>query len=136
MHIVKQIGAIPGVIAAGEYAYHGDGDDFSFEGALTAEFVRIISIMCRVNTLTAHMQSRILDAFAEQARLRPVQGWIVRGAHMSFCAVGNYFAMVDNRDGALDEVVRTLRARVGDLRGEVLPGLYARIGGDVHEALY
>lgn len=134
MHIVKQIGAIPGVIAAGEYAYHGD--DFSFEGALTAEFVRIVSIMCRVNTLTAHMQSEILDAAAGQTGLRPVQGWIVRGAHMSFCAVGNYFAMVDNRDGALDEVVRTLRSRVGDLRGEVLPGLYARIGGDVHEALY
>lgn len=136
MHIVKQIGAIPGVIAAGEYAYHGDGDDFSFEGALTAEFVHIVSIMCRVNTLTAHMQSRILDAFTEQAGLRPVQGWIVRGARLSFCAVGSYFAMVDNRDGALDEVVRTLRAQIGDLHGEVLPGLYARIGGDVHEPLY
>jgi roadblock/LC7 domain-containing protein len=134
MHIVRQLGAIPGVIAAGEYAYHGD--ELSFEGALTAEFVRIVSIMCRVNTLMAHMQSGILDSFTGPSGLRPVQGWIVRGARMSFCAVGSYFAMVDNREGTLDAVVRTLRAGVGDLRGEVLPGLYARIGGDVNEALY
>lgn len=134
MHIVRQIGAIPGVIAAGEYAYHGD--DFSFEGGLTSEFVRVVSIMCRVNTLMAHMQSGILESFTEQSGLQPVQGWIVHGAHVSFCAIGSYFAMVDNRTGALDEVVRTLRARVGDLRGELLPGLYARIGGDVHEPLY
>lgn len=134
MHIVKQVGAIPGVIAAGEYAYHGD--HFSFEGALTSEFARIVSILCRVNTLAANMQSEILDSFAEQSGFRPVQGWIVRGARMSVCAIGNYFALVDNRAGALDEVVRTLRARVGDLRGEVMPSLYARIGGDVHEALY
>lgn len=134
MRIVKQLGAIPGVIAAGEYAYHGD--HFSFEGALTVEFARIASILCRVNTLAANMQSEILDSFAEESGFRPVQGWIVRGARMSFCAVGNYFAVVDNRDGVLNEVIRALRARVGDLHGEVLPGLYARIGGDVHEALY
>ncbi len=134
MHIVRQLGAMPGVIAAGEYAYHGD--DFSFDGALTEEFVHIVSIMCRVNTLVAHMQSEVLDSFTGQTGLRPVQGWVVRGARLSFCAVGNYFAMVDNREGVLDDVVRILRARVGDLRSEGLPGLYARLGGDVHEALY
>ena len=49
MQIVKQLMAIPGVIAAGEYAYRGDR--FSYEGALTDEFARMASILCRANTL-------------------------------------------------------------------------------------
>lgn len=134
MHIVKQLSAIPGVIVAGEYAYHGDR--FSFEGALTNEFARIVSILCRVNTLAANMQSEILDAFAENCGFRPVQGWAVRGARVTFCAVGNYFCLIENREGLLNEVMRRMREKIGDLHSELLPNLYARIGGDVREALY
>jgi roadblock/LC7 domain-containing protein len=134
MYIVKQLAAMPGVLAAGEYAYHGD--HFSYEGALTGEFARIVSILCRVNTLVANMQAEILDSFAEHCGLRPVLGWIVRGTHMSFCAFGNYFAVIDNRTGLLDEVVTQMRQRIGQVRGDLLPGLYARIGGDIDEALY
>jgi roadblock/LC7 domain-containing protein len=75
MHIVKQLMAIPGVIAAGEYAYRGDR--FSYEGALTDEFARMASILCRANTLSVNMQSEIFDSFAENCGCRPVQGWIV-----------------------------------------------------------
>ncbi|PKO60856.1 MAG: hypothetical protein CVU23_13020 [Betaproteobacteria bacterium HGW-Betaproteobacteria-17] len=134
MRIVKQLMAIPGVIAAGEYAYRGDR--FSYEGALTDEFARMASIMCRANTLSVNMQSEIFDSFSENCGCRPVQGWIVRGNQMTVCAVGNYFAFIENRDELLNDVMTIMRAKVGDVQDDLLVNLYARLGGDTKEALY
>ena len=134
MHIVKQLMAIPGVIAAGEYAYRGDL--FSYEGALTDEFARMASILCRANTLSVNMQSEILDSFAENCGCRPVQGWIVRGAQMTVCAVGNYFSFIENREDLLNSVMTIMRAKIGDVQDDLLATLYARLGGDTREALY
>jgi roadblock/LC7 domain-containing protein len=126
--------AIPGVVAAGEYAYRGDR--FSFEGALTEEFARMASILCRANTLAVNMQSEIFDSFADDCGCRPVQGWIVRGSQITVCTVGNYFAFVENRAGLLNQVMAAMRARVGDVQEDLLANLYAKLGGDVKEALY
>ncbi|MBN8772070.1 MAG: DUF2173 family protein, partial [Thiobacillus sp.] len=114
MHIVKQLMAIPGVIAAGEYAYRGDR--FSYQGALTDEFARMASILCRANTLSVNMQAEILDSFSESCGCRPVQGWIVRGAQVTVCAVGNYFSFIENRDELLNDVMTIMRAKVGDVQ--------------------
>jgi roadblock/LC7 domain-containing protein len=134
MHIIKQLMAIPGVIAAGEFAYRGDR--FSYEGALTSEFARMASILCRSNTMSVHMQSEIFNSFAENCGCRPAQGWIVRGADVSVCNIGNYFAFIENRPELLNDVMTIMRAKVGDLGDDLLASLYARIGGDVKEALY
>ncbi len=134
MHIVKQLMAIPGVIAAGEYAYRGDR--FSYEGALTEEFARMASIVCRANTLSVNMQAEIFDSFAEHCGCRPVQGWIVRGSQITVCAVGNYFSFIENRDELLNDVMTIMRAKVGDVQDDLLASLYARLGGDTKEALY
>jgi len=120
--------AIPGVIAAGEYAYRGDR--FSYEGALTDEFARMASILCRANTLSVSMQSEILDSFAENCGCRPVQGWIVRGAQVTVCAVGNYFSFIENREDLLNSVMTIMRAKIGDVQDDLLATLYARLGGD------
>ncbi len=134
MHIVKQLMAIPGVIAAGEYAYRGDR--FSYQGALTDEFARMASILCRANTLSVNMQCEILDSFSENCGCRPTQGWIVRGAQLTVCAVGNYFSIIENRDDLLNDVMTIMRAKVGDVQDDLLVNLYARLGGDTKEALY
>ncbi|MDO9219489.1 MAG: DUF2173 family protein [Thiobacillus sp.] len=134
MNIVKQLMAIPGVIAAGEFAFRGDR--FSYEGALTDEFARMASILCRANTLAINMQTEIIDSFAEGCGCRPVQGWIARGNLITICAVGNYFAFVENRDELLNDVMTIMRAKVGDIRDDLLANLYSKIGGDTKEALY
>lgn len=134
MHIVKQLMAIPGVIAAGEYAYRGDR--FSYEGALTEEFARMASIVCRANTLSVNMQAEIFESFAEHCGCRPVQGWIVRSSQITVCAVGNYFSFIENRDELLNDVMTIMRAKVGDVQDDLLASLYARLGGDTKEALY
>lgn len=134
MHIVKQLMAIPGVIAAGEYAYRGDR--FSYQGDLTDEFARMASIMCRANTLTVNLQSEIIDASAENCGCRPVQGWIMRGAQVTVCAIGNYFAFIETRGELLNDVMTIMRAKVGDIHEDLLVSLYARLGGDTNEPLY
>ena len=73
---------------------------------------------------------------ARRRRGLPVQGWIVRGAQMTLCAVGNYFAFIENRDELLNDVMTIMRAKVGDLQEDLLANLYARLGGDTREALY
>ena len=134
MHIVKQLMVIPGVIAAGEYAYRGDR--FSYKGALTDEHARMASILCRANTLMVNMQSEIFDSFSENCGCRPVQGWIVRGNKMTICSVGNYFAFISNHEGVLNDVMTIMRAKVGDVQDDLLVNLYSRLGGDTREALY
>jgi len=134
MHIVKQLMAISGVIAAGEFAYRGDR--FSYEGALTDEFARMASILCRANTLNVNMQSEIFDSFAENCGCRPVQGWITHGKLMTVCVISNYFCFIENRKELLNDVITIMRAKVGDIQDDLLVNLYAKIGGDVKEALY
>jgi roadblock/LC7 domain-containing protein len=134
MHIVKQLMAISGVIAAGEYAYRGDR--FTSEGALTDEFARMASILCRGNTLSVNMQAEIFDSFVENCGCRPVQGWITRGKLVTVCVVSNYFCFIENRDELLNDVMAIMRAKVGDISDDLLVNLYAKIGGDVNEALY
>ena len=134
MHVVKQLMAIPGVIAAGKYAYRGD--QFFSQGALTDEFARLASIMCRENTLAVNMQAEIFDSFAENCGGRPVQGWIVYGANVTVCNVGDHFAFIENREGLLNDVMTIMRAKVGDIGEDLMVSLYARLGGDTKEALY
>ena len=126
--------AIPGVIAAGEFAYRGD--HFSYEGALTAEFARVATILCRSNTMSVNMQAEIFDSFAENCGCRPVQGWIVRGAQVTVCAVGNYFSFIENREDLLNSVMTIMRAKIGDVQDDLLANMYAKLGGDTKEALY
>jgi roadblock/LC7 domain-containing protein len=134
MNIVKQLMAISGVVAAGEFAFRGDR--FSYEGALTDEFARMASILCRANTLAINMQTEMVDSFAEGCGCRPVQGWIAHGNLVSICVVGNYFAFIENRDELLNDVMTIMRAKVGDIRDDLLANLYSKIGGDTKEALY
>ncbi|MHB8915175.1 MAG: DUF2173 family protein, partial [Thiobacillus sp.] len=117
-----------------EFAYRGDR--FSYEGALTDEFARMASILCRANTLNVNMQSEIFDSFAENCGCRPVQGWITRGSLVSVCVVSNYFCFIENRPELLNDVMTIMRAKVGDIHDDLLMNLYAKIGGDVKEALY
>ena len=133
MHIAKQLMAIPGVIAAGEYAYRGDR--YTYEGNLTDEFARMAAILCRANTLNTSMQAEIFSSFSEHCGCRPLQGWVVRGRQVSDCAVGNFFCLLENRQGVMNDVMTVMRAKVGDIHDGVMKAMYSKIGGDTTEQL-
>ena len=134
MRIISQLMAIPGVIAAGEYAFRGDR--YSYEGHLTPESARMASILCRSNTLSINMQTEIFGSFSEDCGCKPAQGWIVRGRAITVCVIGNIFCFLQNREGLLNDVMTVMRAKVGDIEGDMMKYMYAKIGGDVNEKLY
>lgn len=107
MSIVAELMTRPGVVAAGEYAYRGDR--FSYRGALTQEYARMASIMCRATTLGTHMESGMLDAFYPQSGLHPVRGWLVRGPDHTVCVVANIFCLLENRTASLNSIVGFMR---------------------------
>ena len=58
MSLINELSKLPGVLAAGEYAYRGDR--FSYEGHLSEEMARMASVMCRSTTMALHMQVDML----------------------------------------------------------------------------
>jgi roadblock/LC7 domain-containing protein len=49
-----------------------------------------------------------LSMFTQMSRWTPPRGWIVRGARMSVCSVGNLVCLVRNEQARFDEVMREL----------------------------
>ncbi len=110
MSVYADLALMPGVIAAGEYAYRGDR--YHYKGRLTDEMARMASIMCRATTLGAHMQTDILCANTDHYPFDPPHGWIVRGPAFSVCVIANVFCFVENQPGALNRVLKRMQDRL------------------------
>ncbi|MDT8388486.1 MAG: DUF2173 family protein [Thiogranum sp.] len=113
MTLYADLALMPGVIAAGEYAYRGDR--YNFKGDLSDEMARMASIMCRATTLGTHMQAEILCANTDNCPFDPARGWAVRGPHFSVCVVANVFCFVRNEAGVFNKVMRHMQARLADV---------------------
>ena len=110
MSIVTDLLTRPGVVAAGEYAYRGDR--FSYRGALTEEYARMASIMCRATTMGMNMEGGMLEALRPRSGLHPPRGWIVHGPSHTVCVVANVFCMIDNAKGSINDIVKFMRVTV------------------------
>lgn len=118
MSIVTDLLAKPGVIAVGEYAYRGDR--FSYRGALSEEYARMASIMCRATTMSTHMETGMLDAIQPQSGLHPPRGWMVRGPGHTVCVMANLFCLIDHHQGSLNDVIGLMRQMLGDRPADLI----------------
>jgi roadblock/LC7 domain-containing protein len=50
----------------------------------------------------------ILSLFSQMRGWSPSQGWIVHGAAMTVCSVGNTVCLVDNSQGSLNQIMQVL----------------------------
>ena len=106
MKPINQLASLDGVLAAGEFSYHGEG--FSYAGLLEPEQARMAAIMCRANTEAVTMQADLIDDYSEQSVAPTPRGWMVTSEHFSVCVVGTLFCFIDNASGSLNEVMREL----------------------------
>lgn len=113
MSIMTDLLVQPGVVAAGEYAYRGDR--FSHRGALSEEYARIASIMCRATTMSVHMEGAMLDSIHPGNGLHPPHGWLVRGPAHTFCVMANVFCLFDHTRGSVNDIVGLMRQTLGDV---------------------
>lgn len=118
MKIITDLMAQPGVIAAGEYAYRGDR--FSYRGALSEEHARMASIMCRATTLSANMESRMLEAFQPDNGLQPPRGWMVHGPDHTVCVIANVFCLLDNTQGSINHIVSFMRQSLAHVPADLI----------------
>ncbi len=113
MNVLSELLAKDGVLAAGEFSYHGDR--YSAEGQLSEEQSRWASIMSRAHNMGVHMQAAMLELAGgrlDGGAFVPLKGWIVRGPAWSVCGMANVFCFVDNRRAGVNEVMALLRERL------------------------
>jgi len=106
MKPINHLASLNGVLAAGEFFYHGEG--FSYAGLLEPEQARMAAIMCRANTEALAMQADLIKSYAEDAATPKQRGWLVTSEHFSVCVVGTLFCFVDNASGSLNEIMHEL----------------------------
>ncbi len=120
MSIIALLISKPGVVAAGEYAFHGDKLSFRHEGYLPDEHASMASVMCRANTMALRREADLLESFCGPGcGVTPTRGWMVRGPRYTVCVMANVFCFIDNDKGALNEVVRLMRERLADVPSEL-----------------
>jgi roadblock/LC7 domain-containing protein len=50
----------------------------------------------------------LLSLFSQMRGWSPAQGWIVRGAALTVCSVGNTVCLVENDQAAINEIMQSL----------------------------
>ena len=106
MSVVAELMALPGVIAAGEYAYRGDR--YSYEGEMTDEMAKMASVMCRSTSLAVHMECNMLDTLCDHCGLVPGRGWAVRGPDFTVCVMKNIFCFLNNEAASLNDTLHLM----------------------------
>lgn len=119
MSLVSHLMELPGVIAAGDFAYRG-GHYYHHEGDLSENETRLVATLCRANTAAVRMEGDMMSMFStvcepgvEGCGFEPFDGWVVHGVSKSICVMSNVYCVLDNQRASISQVLRTLRERLG-----------------------
>jgi len=112
MSVVSELMGLPGVIAAGEYAFRGDR--YTFEGKLSDDMARIASVMCRATSLGVHMESNMLGSLCPDCGFSPSRGWAVRGPKFTVCVMSHYFCFLDNEHAKVNDTLHLMLDELKD----------------------
>ncbi len=113
MSITTELMALPGMMAAGEYAYRGDR--YTYQGNMNDEMARMAAIMCRAGSLGVRMECNMLDNLCENdCGLIPGKGWAVRGARFTVCVMSNVFCFLDNEQGSINDTLHLMLEKITD----------------------
>ena len=113
MKPIDQLASLTGVLAAGEFSYHGES--FSYSGLLEPEQARMAAIMCRTNTESIRRQTDLIDSYADNKPPPHPRGWITTSEVFSVCVVGTLFCFIDNAASSLNEVMETMEKLAPDI---------------------
>ena len=118
MSLVSDLMGLPGVVAAGDFAYRGD-QYYRHEGKLSASETHLISTLCRANSAAVRMEGDMLAMFSKVCQpgaggcgFEPSLGWVVHGTSRSICVMSNVYCVLDNERGSLTQVLGKLRERL------------------------
>lgn len=103
---LKRILALDGVTAV--CRFRDDGAVMEAEGMLSADLMGRLAKFAQWYRRMVSGNTDLLSLFSQMRGWSPSQGWIVQGAAMTVCGVGNTVCLFDNAQGALNEIMQAL----------------------------
>ncbi len=106
------LAALPGVVAV--CRFRDDGSLIEAEGRLSAERMAHLAGFAQWYRRIVAGNVDLVSLLGGAQGWSPAQGWIMRGAVLSACGVGNLLCAFESAEGSLDAIMRALDAAAGD----------------------
>lgn len=104
--MLAAIAAIPGVVAV--CRFRDDGSLIEAEGQLPAERMAHLARFAQWYRRIVAGNVDLVSLLGGAQGWSPAQGWIMRGAVLSACGVGNLLCAFESAEGRLDLIMRAL----------------------------
>jgi roadblock/LC7 domain-containing protein len=100
------IAALPGVVAV--CRFRDDGSLIEAEGSLPVERIAHLARFAQWYRRVVASNVDLLSLLGGAQGWSPAQGWIMRGAALSACGIGNLLCAFESADGRLNDIMRAL----------------------------
>lgn len=104
---LRRILVLDGVTAV--CRFRDDGVLMEAEGMLSQELMDRLAKFAQWYRRMVSSNTDLLSLFSQMRGWSPSQGWIVQGAAMTVCSVGNMVCLLDNEQGSVNEIMHALR---------------------------
>lgn len=103
---LKKILVLDGVTAV--CRFRDDGEVMEAEGMLPQELMERLAKFAQYYRRMVSSNTDLLSLFSQMRGWSPSRGWIVQGAAMTVCGVGNTVCLLDNAQGSLNRIMLAL----------------------------
>jgi roadblock/LC7 domain-containing protein len=104
---LRKILVLDGVTAV--CRFRDDGVIMQAEGMLTPELMERLARFAQWYRRMVSSNTDLLSLFSQMRGWSPSQGWIVQGADVTVCSIGNMVCLFDNAQGSVNEIMGALR---------------------------
>lgn len=103
---LRKILVLDGVTAV--CRFRDDGAIMEAEGLLPPEQLERLAKFAQWYRRMVSGNTDLLSLFSQMRGWSPSQGWVVKGAMMTVCGMGNTVCMLDSAQASLNEILRAL----------------------------
>ena len=103
---LKKILVLDGVVAV--CRFRDDGAIMDAAGMLPSEMMERLAKFAQWYRRMVSGNTDLLSLFSQMRGWSPSRGWVVRGAAMTVCGVGNMVCLVENAQSSLNEIMQAI----------------------------
>ncbi len=104
--MLKRLLVLDGVVAV--CRFQDDGTVIDLAGVIPEDMVTKLAQFAHWYRRMISSNSDVFSLFSQMNGWTPARGWIVKGAQMSVCGVGNVVAMLENKDASINGIMQAL----------------------------
>ncbi|MFP4251419.1 MAG: DUF2173 family protein [Guyparkeria sp.] len=126
MSLVTDLMELPGVLAAGDFAYRGD-QYYAHKGDLSSDETRLVTALARSNMAAVRMEGDMLALFSKVCQpgagrcgFERAKGWVVHGEGRSVCVMSHVYCIYDNDRASLTQILGLMRERLADASDDLI----------------